>query len=126
MASGLTSLSGPYPIISEGLSAHAANVLKNYHKLPLSNPEQLIEDLHHAAQLRNVLCVGSWQVPDVGGKSLPLFVDKKPELFAIDIAYLQQDRDHAVSLTCEVIDSVSSMGLQFPGSAGPGCVKLET
>ncbi|MBS7437906.1 hypothetical protein [Pseudomonas syringae] len=110
-----------------GLISAYGKVLKNRHQLPVSNSEQLIEDLHHAAQLRNVLCHGSWQVPDVEGKSLPLFVDKKLELFAtpIDIAYLQQVRGHVVSLACEVIDSVSSMGLQFPGSAGPGEVILK-
>ncbi|PBQ09211.1 hypothetical protein SAMN05444062_101424 [Pseudomonas syringae] len=34
-------------------------------------------------------------------------------------------RGHVVSLACEVIDSVCSMGLQFPGSTGPGEVILK-
>lgn len=74
-----------------------------------------------------MLCHGSWQVPDVEGKSLPLFVDKKLNIFAtyIDVAWLQQVREHLVSLACDVIDSVSSMGLQFPGLAGPGEVILK-
>ncbi|MFP3852462.1 hypothetical protein [Pseudomonas sp. W5-01] len=102
-------------------------VLKNHHKLPVNNPEQLIGDLGRAAKLRSVLCHGSWQVPDGEGKSLPMFVDKKLNIFAtpIDIAYLQQVRDHVAGLACEVIESVSSMGLQFPGSAGPGGVILQ-
>lgn len=34
-------------------------------------------------------------------------------------------RGDVVSLACEVVDSVSSMGLPFPGSACPGGVALE-
>lgn len=82
-----------------GLIVAYGKVLQNHHKLPISNPEQLIEDLQRAAQLRNVLCHGSWQVPDAEGKSLPLFVDKKLKIFAtpIDVAYLQQVRDHVAA-----------------------------
>ncbi|WP_456293242.1 hypothetical protein [Pseudomonas sp. AK106] len=101
--------------------------LDNHHEMPAAKPEQLIKDLKCAAKLRNVLCHGSWQVPDVEGKSLPLFVDKKLNIFAtsIDVAWLQQVREHVASLACDVIDSVSSMGLQFPGSAGLGEVILK-
>lgn len=109
-----------------GLVAVYGKVLKTHHQLPVSDPDQLIKDLQRAAQLRNVLCHGSWQVPDSAGKSTPLFVDKKLEVFttAIDLAYLQQVRNHVVGLACAVIESVSSMGLQFPGSASPGEVVL--
>ena len=98
------------------------NALRKHHESPVHNPEQLIGDLHCAAQLRNVLCHGSWQAPDGEGKSLPLFVDKKQRVFAtaIDVSYLQQVRIHLTGLICAVIDSISSQGLQFPGSAGPG------
>lgn len=98
------------------------NALRKHHESPVHNPEQLIGDLHCAAQLRNVLCHGSWQAPDGEGKSLPLFVDKKQRVFAtaIDVSYLQQVRNHLTGLICAVIDSISSLGLQFPGSAGPG------
>lgn len=96
--------------------------LRNHHLMPIINPNSLIDDLRGAAQLRNVLCHGSWQVPDVEGKSLPLFVDNKMRAFdtPIDVFYLKQVRAHVTGLVYEVIDSISSMGLQFPGGAGPG------
>lgn len=105
-----------------GLIDAYGSALRNYHELPVSNLEQLVEDLRQAAQLRNVLCHGAWQVPDANGKSLPLFVDRKQRIFAtsIDVAYLQQVRAQVAGLVCAVINSISSIGLQFPGSAGPG------
>lgn len=123
MASGLACLSGHCLI----LSARSLKALDNHHELPAAKPEQLIKHLKCAAKFRNVLCHGSWQVPDVEGKSLPLFVDKKLNIFAtyIDVVWLQQVREHVVSLAFDVIDSVSSMGLQFPGLAGPGEVILK-
>jgi hypothetical protein len=98
--------------------------LKDRHDLSVRYPEQLIGNLLDAAQLRNVLCHGSWQVPDCDGKSLPSFVDKKLNIFAtyIDIAYLQQVRYHVSGLACDVIDSITSLGLHFPGSTGQGKV----
>jgi hypothetical protein len=105
-----------------GLITAYDNALRKHHELPVHNPEQLIADLQCAAQLRNVLCHGSWQPPDGEGKSVPLFVDRKLKIFAtsIDVSYLQQVRAHVTGLICAVIDSISGMGLQFPGSAGPG------
>jgi len=105
-----------------GLIDAYGSALRNYHKLPASNLEQLVEDLRQAAQLRNVLCHGAWQVPDANGKSLPLFVDRKQRIFetSIDVAYLQQVRAEVASLVYSVINSISSIGLQFPGSGGPG------
>lgn len=105
-----------------GLIAAYDNALRKHHELPVDNPEQLIGDLRCAAQLRNALCHGSWQAPDGEGKSVPLFVDRKLKIFAtsIDVSYLQQVRAHLTGLICAVIDSISIMGLQFPGSAGPG------
>lgn len=98
------------------------NALRKHPESRLHNPEQLIRDLKCAAQLRNVLCHGSWQVPDGEGKSLPLFVDREQRVFAtpIDVSYLKQVRVHLTDLICAVVDSISSLGLQFPGSAGPG------
>ena len=105
-----------------GLIDAYGNARRNYHKPPVSNFEQLVEDLRQAAQLRNVLCHGAWQVPDSNGKSLPLFIDRKQRIFAtcIDAVYLQQVRAQVAGLICAVINSISSIGLQFPGSAGPG------
>jgi hypothetical protein len=105
-----------------GLIDAYGNARRNYHKPPVSNFEQLVEDLRQAAQLRNVLCHGAWQVPDSNGKSLPLFIDRKQRIFAtsIDAVYLQEVRAQVAGLICAVINSISSIGLQFPGSAGPG------
>lgn len=110
-----------------GLITAYGNALRNYHKLPVSNLEQLIEDLRQAAQLRNVLCHGAWQVPDANGKSLPLFVDRNQRIFAtsIDVVYLQQVRAEVTGLVYAVINSIGSIGLQFPGSYSPGEIILK-
>ncbi|GAA3614251.1 hypothetical protein GCM10023078_46970 [Gibbsiella greigii] len=83
----------------------------------------LVDDIKKAAKIRNVLCHASWRAPDQGGKSIPLFVQKKTlEKFetAVDIDFLRQVRKYVVDLACCVIDSVTVMGWQFPGGAGPG------
>lgn len=105
-----------------GLIDTYAKALKAHSKVKLSNPDELIADLRAAARLRNVLCHGSWRLPDAGGKSLPLFVTSKIMIFdtPIDIAYLKQTQAHVVELICEVINSVTHMGWRFPGSIGPG------
>ena len=53
---------------------------------------------------------------------MPFFVDKKKRIFEtpIDVAYLGQVRQHVVELICNVINTVTHMGWQFPGSSGPG------
>lgn len=53
---------------------------------------------------------------------VPLLVDRKLKIFVtpIDISYLQQVRANVTCLICAIIDSISSVGLQSPGSAGPG------
>ncbi len=83
---------------------------------------ELVESINKASSIRNVLCHGSWSVPDVDGKSLPLFVSRSMEMFEtkVDVAFLRQVQDHVKELTCDVIDTVVQMGSQFPGSIGPG------
>lgn len=87
-----------------------------------ANPDDLIERLRRAATLRNVLCHGSWRSPGEDGKSLPVFVANDLMIFdtPVDARYLQQIREGVAELACDVIDSVTGMGLQFPGSKGPG------
>jgi hypothetical protein len=99
-----------------------AKALTAHSDATIENQEQLIEDLRYAARIRNVLCHGSWGVPDVSGRSVPLFVDKKLQKFdtAIDAEKLDRIRTGAVELACSVISSVTHMGWQFPGSSGPG------
>src|SRR5690606_32245141 len=82
---------------------------------------ELIADLRAAAVVRNVMCHGSWGMPDDADRSLPLFVNKRIEKFEtpIDIAYLEQLQRHTAELACAVINTVTHMGWQFPGSSGP-------
>ena len=53
---------------------------------------------------------------------MPLFVNRQKEIFEtpINVAYLQQIQRGVADLTCSVVDSVTHMGWQFPGGAGPG------
>jgi hypothetical protein len=39
---------------------------------------------------------------------------------SVDVAYLQQTQEAVVGLIVNVMNSVTLMGLQFPGSKGPG------
>ena len=96
--------------------------VKEHQDADLRNIEQLISDIKNAADLRNVLCHGSWSAPDSSGKSLPLYVNRRNEVFStpIDIEYLDQIQAHVQELSCLVIDSVIKLGFRFPGSSGPG------
>jgi len=81
-----------------------------------------VESIKKAATIRNVLCHASWRVPDIEGKSLPLFVNRNKEIFEtkIDVPFLRQVQDHVRDLGYDVIDTVTQMGWQFPGGVGPG------
>ena len=88
--------------------------------------DELIKHLEEAARLGNVLCHGSWnRSPDAEGRSIPFFVTgngEKQKIFEspIDIGDLQQLQRGVAELACEVIDTVTIMGWQFPGTNGPG------
>jgi hypothetical protein len=86
------------------------------------NVDELVEDIKKATIIRNVLCHGSWRTPNANGASVPLFVNRQQQVFdtAIDIAYLEQAQAHVAELACNFIDTVTHMGWQFPGGAGPG------
>lgn len=86
------------------------------------NVDGLIERIKKAADIRNVICHGSWPAPDAEGRSVPLFANKSNEVFItpIDIAFLHQLQCEVAELACDVIDTVVQMGFQFPGSKGPG------
>jgi hypothetical protein len=92
----------------------------------IENLDVLIDRLDEAARLRNVLCHGSWnKKPDTEGRSIPFFatgLGEKQRIFdtPIDIVYLQQVQRAVAELACEVINTVTHMGWQFPGSSGPG------
>jgi hypothetical protein len=88
----------------------------------IENIDELIFDLREASKIRNVICHGSWGIPDENGASTPFFVNKQEEIFAtpIDVAFFDQIREHVVCLVCAIINTVTQMGWQFPGSSGPG------
>ena len=80
--------------------------------------------LRRASEIRNVLCHGSWRSPDADGKSLPLFVNRRQEVFCtpIDVEYLRQTQRAVAELIGNVVSSITVMGWQFPGTRGPGAV----
>jgi hypothetical protein len=88
----------------------------------VENVDELLSDLRSASALRNVICHGSWAPPDSKGATVPSFVNKKGEVFAtpIDKPFLDRLQKSATELACTVIDTVTHMGWQFPGSNGPG------
>ena len=96
--------------------------VREHPEATISNRDDLVKDLRAASKVRNVLCHGSWHAPDASGASVPFFVNKQSEWFdtPIDKAWLEATRWHAVELICAVINSVTHMGFQFPGSSGPG------
>ena len=96
-------------------------------KATITNLVELLADLREGAKIRNVLCHGSWRAPSPSGASVPLFVNRAKEVFAteIDVDYLVEIRKQTVGLICAVINSVTHMGWQFPGSSSPGQVIWE-
>jgi len=88
----------------------------------ISNLDDVLKHLREAASQRNVICHGSWRPPDGQGRSVPFYVDKKRGVWEkpVDVAHLAQLRQHVAELSCAVMNSVTQMGYQFPGSNGPG------
>ncbi len=84
--------------------------------------DDLLKQLREASVWRNAICHGSWRVPDEQGRSIPLYVDKKRGVFEtpIGIAALKQLQRHVAELACAVVNTVTQLGYQFPGSSGPG------
>ena len=115
--------------LERAISDPLSNLIDSYNKAvrdhgnaSIENLDVLTGQLRAAAVVRNVICHGSWGIPDDVGRSLPLFVNKRIEKFQtpIDVAYLDQIQRHTAELTCAVISTVTHMGWQFPGSNGPG------
>lgn len=105
-----------------GLIPRYRKAAKEYPEEMLEGFDDLLADLDSAKDLRNVLCHGSWRAPDEAGKSIPFFVNKKGEKFEelVDKDYLNTVQAHVVELICEVVNSVTVHGWQFPSSGGPG------
>ena len=88
----------------------------------ISDLSNLLADLKKASAMRNILCHGSWRLPDSGGASVPFFMNGQKEVVetAMDCAYLDRVQRHTAELACRVISTVTNIGLRFPGSTGPG------
>ena len=110
-----------------GLINTYGKAIKEHPKADYDETKGLLDDLRKASKVRNVLCHGSWRPPNDAGESLPLFVNRQKEVFdtKVDCAFLDQVQRHATCLACEVINTVTLMGFQFPGSTGPGKVIWE-
>lgn len=117
------------PRLENALTNPLGNLIDQYGKAVREHPDAVVETLddllahlREAARLRNVLCHGSWSTPDENGASIPLFVDRKLNVFdaPIDCTFLNQVQRHVAEISCAVINSVTQMGWQFPGSRGPG------
>ena len=117
------------PILEHALMDQLGNLITTYEKAVQDNPtakienlDELVKDLREASKIRNVLCHGSWGIPNANGASLPFFVNRKKEIFdtAIDCQFLDQVQQSVTELACVVINTVTHMGFQFPGSNGPG------
>lgn len=92
------------------------------HPGALPNVDDLVDDIKKASEVRNVICHGTWLSPDAEGKSRVQYVDKDLRVFTtkVDVAWLKQTHTHVTDLIVAVINSVTVMGWQFPGSSGPG------
>jgi hypothetical protein len=117
------------PQLEKALTDQLWNLAESYGKVASSNPanatkniDELVEHIKRATVVRNVLCHGSWRAPNVNGASVPLFVNRQKKVFdtAIDVAFLEQVQAHVAELACCVVETVTCMGWQFPGGAGPG------
>lgn len=117
------------PKLERALIDPLGNLIDTYGKAVRDNPdatidniEDLLGDLRKGSAMRNILCHGSWGLPDTSGASLPFFVNRQKMVVdtAMDCQFIDQVQQHTANLACAVISTVSHMGWQFPGSAGPG------
>ena len=115
--------------LERALTDPLRNLIDTYGKAVRDNPnsvidnlDDLLDELQSAADMRNILCHGSWRLPNADGASVPFFVNRQKEVVvsAMDRKSINQVQRHTANLARAVIDSVTQMGWQFPGSAGPG------
>lgn len=97
-------------------------VVREHQESDFKNVDELVDDIKKASKIRNALCHGSWHAPDASGATDLYYFDKKDGKFdtRIDIDWLRRVQAHVVGLICSIIDSVTVMGWEFPGGAGPG------
>lgn len=117
------------PTLEKALTDPLGGLINSYDEAVRANSDatipnlpDLLSHLREAVSRRNVICHCSWGSPDDQGRSVPSYVDKKRGVWEtpIDVAHLEQLRQHVAELSCAVVNSVTQMGYQFPGSKGPG------
>lgn len=118
------------PTLEKALTDALGSLIDSYGKAvrahggaTIANFNELLEDLRAASGIRNALCHGSWnRKPDAEGRSIPFFINRRQRKFelALNADDLRQLQRQVLKLTCDVINSVTQMGWQFPGSTGPG------
>jgi len=117
------------PKLERALSDQLWNLTNSYGKAVREHPDStignldvLLEQLKEVSKIRNVICHGSWRLPNSDGASVPFFVNRQQERFEtpMDTQFLDQVQQNTMELICAVINTVTHMGWQFPGSKGPG------
>jgi hypothetical protein len=105
-----------------GLTQTFCKEVKVHGKAKHEGFEELSEELEKSREIRNVLCHGSWRPPRADGSSLPFYFKKGGLWFTeyIDRNYLLSVQEATAEIAVEVINTVTAMGWQFPGSGGPG------
>jgi hypothetical protein len=115
--------------LEKALTDPLGPLINSYHEALSRNQRTMgndhidqIEELKKAGKIRNALCHGSWGKPDSEGRTVVKFVNKKLETFdtPVDRYFLHQTRAALRHIICDVLDSVTSVGYQFPGSGSPG------
>lgn len=99
--------------------------VKEHPTATITNMQELEKDLRDAARVRNALCHGSWLPPNEQGACKLRYIEKKSKCrfdSEVDIHFLEQMQRHAAELSVAVINTVTLMGWQFPGSNSPGNV----
>ena len=117
------------PQLEYALTGQLSGLIDRYGKAVREHPDAddneldfLLDKLSEASKLRNALCHGYWGSPDSRGAARPFFVDRRLRLLetSFDRENLDQIRQHVVELSCAIQNSVTQIGLQFPGTSGPG------
>lgn len=105
-----------------GLTQTFRKEVKLHGKAKHEGFEELSAELEKAREIRNVLCHASWRSPRADGSSLPFYVKKGGLRFSeyIDQNYLISVQEATAEIAVEVVNTVTAMGWQFPGSGGPG------
>ena len=94
------------PKLERALIDPLGNLIDTYGKAVKDNPDAVIEnldellsDLRQASQARNILCHGSWRLPNENGASIPFFVNCQKQIVdtAMDRQFIDQVQQHTVN-----------------------------